>query len=239
MNYPLKSDGTPDKTKAPIATETVTWRRNWGGGRAMHGQRIATTKDQHVVATFKDGLLHGPYTVSLDDRVFMQGNYVDGKKHGRWIHRGNVFVYRNGKVHGPTQTIRFGKVETLTYEDGILTHRNGTRVDHSLLEALRSSEIEPSELADELTEETQLEFVATPLTHVVAYLNDFHEIAIKIDDAFISGDVAMPRVTESIQQVTLSAGLILCGERNGFDCEYRPDGVWIVPKAHLKATPGP
>ncbi|MGZ4044301.1 MAG: toxin-antitoxin system YwqK family antitoxin, partial [Bacteroidia bacterium] len=59
------------------------------------------------VATYKDGLLNGPYRSYSDDHstIALSGNYVDGKRDGEWLMFGmggkliETDKYRNGKVY--------------------------------------------------------------------------------------------------------------------------------------------
>src|SRR5438128_977765 len=80
------------------STRTITWKRQWGGGRLAHGPESITVGDTTRTTEFVLGKRHGVYTLhDAKGRISETGQYVDDMKEGRWVAKSR-WKSRNGEV---------------------------------------------------------------------------------------------------------------------------------------------
>ena len=85
-----------------------------------------------------------------------------------------------------------------------------------------------SALASQLSRETVLEFIDTPLKDVLRYLEESHKIKIQLDDA-APASVAMQRVVLNLRGTSLRAALFHLLEPLDLRCDLRGDVLVIRP----------
>ena len=118
------------------------WLARYSGPKSVFamGETVTWSGECARKRSVLDGLAHGRGTLKAGDWS-LTGEYVDGKRHGRWVNRnsdGRVFEgpYMEGKRHG-RWVFRYpgGGVREGTYVDGrrhgrwVLRLSNGTRLE--------------------------------------------------------------------------------------------------------------
>lgn len=107
----LMRNGQPDKSQPPQETLVTTWQRQWGGGRLKQGPEWTLRGGkQFARATYRNGVLHGPFEYGDKATLLEQGHFDDGKKSGEWrrILAGfcrEIEHYRDGMKDGPFQRV--------------------------------------------------------------------------------------------------------------------------------------
>lgn len=240
IGFPLWYRWPYEETESnPIgpAKETVTWQRQWGGGRKKHGLQRQIWNGKTIESlVYRNGLRHGPYESTHD-----RGQFVDDMREGVWTAPDRTMTWHRGKLQGsaeirlpPQQQLapKFASKRPasneirkyqLVFVDGRLTHFNGKPAAGRLFDLLDDDTVDPR-LRMELGKTTTIDLVEMPLKDTVIFLCDLHAIPIVLDPR-VNADLP---ITGEYRGVDLCSALTLITAPHNVGCDYRYGCLWIT-----------
>jgi hypothetical protein len=230
----------PDAAKSNQNTKRViTWQRQWGGGRLKHGPESTYRKGELIHrATYKNGILHGPFEARMPRGVRESGQYIDGKKGGewRWVDKEGKLRrsanWREDRLDGPFLMVDpKGRERHLTFERGRLVKAEGRNVEEQLSELLASGAIDQPRIAQALTSPTSLEFIDIQLRGATDFIAAQHEIPAVLDPHCV--DPNKP-IDADWQGLELWCALAIIGSENDLGFAYRYGLLWITTAEDAK-----
>jgi hypothetical protein len=221
--------------KTVLMRRITTWQRQWGGGRMMEGPETLTTGDLMQRTMFVHDRAHGPFQVTFKGKQRVGGQYVDDKKEGTWIHQQDGFTqianWRRGKLDGEYTSETPNGKSRWVFSAGRLLGADGHPVKSRLMDLCEADQLD-SRTATELSKQTTMEFVETPLKDALIYLQEQHGLPIALDDRRVA-NVDEP-VTLALDGIDLGSALILLTSPRGLECDYRYGMVWVTTAEDAK-----
>lgn len=228
-----------------VPRRTITWQRQWGGGRLLHGEERTYWGAVLIkVVTYCDGKRHGRYLEFRDDgEPDVEGQYTFGKRDGVWTQHDVRGVdwrihWKDGIQHGLSEFLQSdGKFLKLQFHQGRVTHSNGRPIESRLLWQIARNEIETEVVRDQLAvSKTSVDYIDLPLADVATILADQHGIPLSLTPC-----IADPKkqVTLRLVGVDLATALAVLTQMNGLDCDYRYGRLWITTVEDAKAWSDP
>jgi hypothetical protein len=218
-----------------LSKRTITWQRQWGGGRLMHGTEETTQMvggtPYAATTTYVKGMRQGPYTTQFAKTRFSQkGQYLDDMKEGRWIAQlgeyQTVTNWHRDLRHGDSDILPTrGERLIATFEYGRLTKINGKPVDDPLFDVLMAGAL-PEAISRELEHDTNIDMVEMPLKDVMMFVRDLHKIPVVVD--LKGGFFPDVPINAEYRGIDLRSALVLLLAPHGLACDYRYGALWIT-----------
>jgi hypothetical protein len=251
LRYPAKPDATgqwkQDTSKPPSRRVVRTFRRTWGGGKVQEGPENDYLPDGTLLSVthYQEGEKHGNHVAyqryvdpsapgGVATVLGLTGSYDHGKKDGRWEEKHTdregvgyraMRTWRADVLDGPAEiSFRGGPTKRMMFVQGRLTELDGRPIDE-LLGRLGHSRIEDPRIAAELSKQTHLAFVETPLKDAVQYLQDAHDIPIVLDRRVPNVDVPL---TANLTGLDLQSAIILLLHDCKLAVDYRYGCVCVT-----------
>jgi hypothetical protein len=231
--WPYEEEDTAATKNNTAIKRIITWQRQWGGGRLKHGPESTYRSGNLILrATYRSGLLHGPYETRQRTGDREVGQYVEGKKSGEWRlvdAKGNLrrsAQWRDDRLDGPYLIIGAdGKERHLLFAQGRVITADGRKVEDRLGELLASNGIDNPQIVNVLTSQTGLEFVDTPLKDAVFFIADKHEFPVAVDPHHVDPMTAISADWEGLE---LYCVLAIMTSDHHLGCDYRYGLIWIT-----------
>jgi hypothetical protein len=210
---------TPAKARATRGE--YSYRREWGGGRIRHGWSREYNFQGKLVREelWSEGQRHGPSrSWNRDGKLEWEAAFAGGRPHGKWS-----FSIPDQKE---MRTIEFG--------DGVAIRAGGKPWPDPLNAKLRAGEIHNTQLSDALTQPVTLNFVTTPLTDQIVFLQLELGIPIQLDSkrleaAGIKRYTSITCYPDPDAAFSLATTLAIILEPMGLVADYRFGLVTIIP----------
>jgi hypothetical protein len=234
--YPTDTTGAPDRTSPPLGERRTEMKRVALGDPVSHGVTSTRLLEGGIETTqeFVNGVAHGQYTVRRMGVLEVDGQYHNDQKHGDWfVSTQGLRVtqqWRHGRLHGELKIEDpDGATRSFTYNDDVLTHRDGRPVSFPIFQRLAEGEIPAGEQRDALLGEAQLTFAKTPLADVAWIIEQRHPLSAKLDPTIRTTEKPHgPEITADCRGLNLITALAVLADDAGLACDYRDGAVWFV-----------
>ena len=237
----------------------TTWQRQWGGGRLKHGPESTFENGKLILrATYRSGILDGPYETLSQDGSRELGQFIAGKKGGLWrSFNKDGDMWRSAEwrddrldglctiwsLRGKQQRLfvvdgRFvqpdGKnVSTITerrllFSRGRLTEADGAKVEDRLVDLVADRRIDNRRIAGALKSLTRVEFAETRLKDAMDYLAAEQELPLVLDPHHAEHARLL---TDELQGMELGWALQILLAPIDHACDYRYGALWVTSTA--------
>ncbi|MCI0358138.1 MAG: hypothetical protein L0211_06630, partial [Planctomycetaceae bacterium] len=227
----------------PNQYRSITWQRQWGGGRLRHGPtRTVLGRQLVALQTYCNGVLHGPYEDHWSDgKLHVKGQYEAGQREGVWIEEIQSQVvgrthWKNGKLDGVSEQFGFGLADNpeqrvlLVFAHGRLVSMDGKPVDDRLATLLGDGTVDDPLLKDVWHRPgASVQGDQTVNCFIANALAEF-DIPLRIDLRYVDYD---DKLLGNWRELTPAACISATLASGGLTCDYRYGCLWITTQQGL------